>query len=57
MHDHPYRAINTSMRSGSYLKPNALNIEKIVLDCSHVHRKQAPYGALALKRGVRKVSV
>lgn len=54
LHEHPHKAINASMRSGSYLKPNALNIEKTVLDCSHVHRKQAPYGTLAAKREVRK---
>lgn len=54
LHEHPHKAINISMRPGSYLKPNALNIEKIVLDCSHVHRKEAPYGTLAVKREVRK---
>lgn len=45
-HDHPYRAINTSVRSASYLKPNALNTEKIVLDCSYVHRKPAVKGEM-----------
>lgn len=51
LHNHPHRDINTSMRSGSYLKPNALNIEKIVPDCSHVQNKHLMVHWLSRERG------
>jgi len=52
-----YLLINTSTGSGSYLKSvlyTALNVEKIVLDCSPVHREQAPCRTLAVMRDIRR---
>lgn len=44
LHDHTHYS-NTCVGLGSYLKLilyPALDVEKIVLDCSHAHREQAP---------------